>query len=53
MPDDDHGQGHAGADPDGKAITGKTFKAAGNAFGQSKEASKENTRRLLDNESGL
>lgn len=51
-PADDHGKGHAGVDPDGKAITDKTFEAAGKAFEQSKEQSKENTHNLLKQSSG-
>lgn len=47
-PNDDHGKGHMGVDPDGKAITEKTFQAAGKAFGMSKEESKENTHSLLN-----
>ena len=49
-PDDDHGKGHMGVDRDGKSITNKTFEAAGKAFGQSLEESKENTRELLEEE---
>jgi len=47
MPNDDHGKGHMGVDPDGKAITEKTFEAAGKAFDMSREESKENTHNLL------
>lgn len=47
MPDDDHGKGHAGVDPNGKAVTSKTFKAAGDAFGQDEETSKKNAHDLL------
>ncbi|MFZ7127858.1 MAG: hypothetical protein ACOWWM_17005 [Desulfobacterales bacterium] len=46
-PNDDHGKGHMGVDPDGKAITEKTFEAAGKAFGMSKEDSKKKTQSLL------
>lgn len=46
MPADDHGKGHAGVDPDGKAITEKTFEAAARAFGMSEKESKENTHSL-------
>jgi len=46
-PADDHGKGHAGVNPDGKAITDKTFKAAGEAFGQSAEEAKKNAQNLL------
>lgn len=47
MPDDDHGKGHAGVDPDGKAITNKTFKAVSDGFGMKDEESKTNTKELL------
>jgi hypothetical protein len=47
MPNDDHGKGHMGVDPDGKAITDKSFEAAGKAFNMSKDDSKENTHKLL------
>jgi hypothetical protein len=47
MPDDDHGKGHAGVDPGGKAITNKTFKEAGKAFDMEEKQSKENTHDLL------
>jgi len=46
-PKDDHGKGHAGVDPEGKAITDRTFAEAGNAFGMSVESSKKNTHDLL------
>ncbi|MGC8490816.1 MAG: hypothetical protein ACP5SH_03665 [Syntrophobacteraceae bacterium] len=46
-PDDDHGKGHAGMSPDGKAITTKTFEAAGTAFGVDAQQSKKNTHDLL------
>jgi hypothetical protein len=48
QPDDDHGKGHMGVDPNGKAITEKTFEAAGKAFEMSMEESKENTHDLLN-----
>lgn len=47
MPDDDMGQGHAGADPNGKSITNKTFKVAADSQGISEEESKKNTLELL------
>jgi len=47
MPNDDHGKGHMGVDPEGKAITEKTFEAAARAFDMSDEESKENTQKLL------
>jgi hypothetical protein len=50
LPNDDHGKGHAGIDPNGKAITEKTFEAAANAFQQTKQESKENTEELLKKE---
>jgi hypothetical protein len=46
-PDDDHGKGHAGVDPKGKAITTKTFSAAAQAFEMSEADSKKNTHDLL------
>jgi hypothetical protein len=46
-PKDDHGKGHMGVDPNGKAITEKTFASAGKAFGMSLEDSKANTHKLL------
>ncbi len=50
MPDEDHGKGHAGVDPDGKAITSKTFEAAGEAFNQGEMESKKNTFDLIEDE---
>jgi hypothetical protein len=47
LPDDDHGKGHAGVDPEGKAITTKTFQAAGEAFDMDEKSSKKNTHDLL------
>lgn len=44
---DDHGKGHMGVDPNGKAITDKSFAAAGKAFDQSAQESRDNTRTLL------
>jgi hypothetical protein len=49
-PDDDHGKGHAGVTPDGKAITSKTFEAAGKAFDMDATKSKKNTHELLNKE---
>lgn len=46
-PKDDHGKGHMGVDPNGKAITERTFESAGKAFEMSTEDSKENTHKLL------
>jgi hypothetical protein len=48
IPDDDHGKGHAGVDPEGKSITDKTFEATGKAFGLGAEESKKNTKDLLN-----
>jgi hypothetical protein len=50
MPDDDHGKGHAGVTPDGRAITNKTFEAAGKAFGMNAGEAKRNTEELLSKE---
>lgn len=47
QPNEDHGKGHMGVDPDGGAITEKSFEAAGKAFEMSTEDSKENTHKLL------
>lgn len=44
---DDHGKGHAGVDPIGKAITDKTFAEAGKAFKMDEKKSKKNTHDLL------
>jgi len=51
-PKDDHGKGHAGVDPNGKAITDKTFEAAAMAFQQSKEDSLEHTVELAKKKKG-
>ncbi len=45
--DDDHGKGHMGVDPNGKAITEKTFNAASKAFSMDLKESKDNTLDLL------
>ncbi|MGB3222927.1 MAG: hypothetical protein WBB23_09010 [Desulforhopalus sp.] len=45
---DDHGKGHMGVDPQGKAITDKSFAAAGREFEMDEKESKENTKKLLD-----
>ena len=50
MPNADHGRGHAGVDPDGKAITTKTFEAAGGAFNMSGKDSKKFAKELLISE---
>lgn len=47
-PDNDHGKGHAGVDPNGKAITARTFQAAAQAFGTSIQDAWENTDEILD-----
>ncbi|MFW5810899.1 MAG: hypothetical protein ACOCWY_04795, partial [Thermodesulfobacteriota bacterium] len=46
-PADDHGKGHMGVDQNGKAITDKSFEAAGKEFKMSEKESKENTKDLL------
>jgi hypothetical protein len=46
-PDDDHGKGHMGVDANGKAVTSRSFAAAGQAFGQDEQTSKKNTHDLL------
>jgi len=47
MTNDDHGKGHAGVDEGGKAITDKTFEAAGKAFDMDTTKAKENAHELL------
>lgn len=47
MPDNDMGKGHAGVDPQGKAITNKTFQAAAQAFGMAETEVKKNVSELL------
>jgi len=49
-PDDAMGKGDAGAQPEGRAITEKTFQAAAEAFGMTVEQAKENTYELLKKE---
>jgi len=49
-PEDDHGQGHMGVDPDGKAITDKSFEAASKAFGMNMDTSKQNTSDLIESQ---
>jgi hypothetical protein len=46
-PKDDHGKGHMGVDPQGKAITDKTFEAVGKAFQMNIEDTKRNTAELI------
>ena len=48
--EDDHGKGHMGVDPEGKAITTKSFEAAGRAFEMSTKESKQKTMDLLKKE---
>ena len=47
---DDHGMGHMGVDPNGKAITEKTFEAASKAFQMDLVSSEKNTFDLLKKE---
>lgn len=47
VPDDDMGQGNAGADPNGKSITNKTFQVAAESMGMSEEEAKQETLKLL------
>lgn len=47
LPDNDMGKGHAGVDPNGKAITTKTFEAAAKAFDESTQKAMENTMELI------
>jgi hypothetical protein len=46
-PEDDHGKGHMGVDPDGKAITSKTFAEAAKGFKQEVEEAKRFTHDQL------
>ena len=48
MPDNDMGKGNAGVDPDGKAITRATFKAAAEAFGTTEKEAMENAKELIE-----
>jgi hypothetical protein len=50
VPNDDHGKGHMGVDPDGKAITDKSFEAASKAFQMSSQESKKNAHELIEKE---
>ncbi len=52
LPKDDMGHGHAGADPNGKSITDKTFEEAAKAFGMSKEEAMRNTMELIKKQLG-
>ena len=52
LPNDDMGQGNAGAEPDGKSITNKTFEVAAESQGMSVEQAKKETLRLLKKELG-
>lgn len=47
MPENPMGAGHAGAEPDGKSITSKTFDEAGKAMKESTHESKQNALDLL------
>ncbi len=48
MPDNPMGVGHAGAEPDGKSITTKTFEEASKSMEQSTHQAKMNARSLLE-----
>lgn len=50
MPGDAMGQGDAGAEPNGKSITNKTFEQAAKSQGMSIEDAKKNTYELLKKE---
>jgi hypothetical protein len=52
MADNDMGKGNAGADPEGKAITDKTFEEAAKAFGMTKEEAMKNTLELIQQQLG-
>lgn len=47
MPDDDMGQGSAGADPSGKSITNKTFDEAAKSQGMTSDDAKKEALKLL------
>lgn len=47
MPALDHGRGHAGVDPGGRAITTRSFQAAAEAFNMSSEKSKKHAHKAL------
>ncbi len=47
MPDNPMGAGHAGAEPEGKSITNKTFDEAGKSMEQTTDESKKNALDLL------
>lgn len=47
MPDNPMGKGHAGAEPEGKSITSRSFVEAGKSMGQMPEESKHNALSLL------
>jgi len=48
MPDNPMGVGHAGAEPDGKSITNKTFEEASKSMEQSTDQAKKNALNLLE-----
>ena len=50
MADDDMGQGHAGVDQGGKAITNKTFEEAAKSQNMGIDEAKKNTFELLQKE---
>jgi len=47
MPDTPMGVGHAGAEPEGKSITNKTFAEAGKSMEETPDESKRNALDLL------
>jgi hypothetical protein len=47
MPDNPMGMGHAGAEPEGKSITNKTFEEAGKSMEQSTDEARRNALDLL------
>jgi hypothetical protein len=49
-PQDDHGKGHMGVDPGGKAITDKTIETACRGFQMDTGDCKQNMRDLLQSE---
>lgn len=47
MPDDDMGKGHMAVDPEGKAITTKTFQTLAQKTGMTEDQVKKNVHNLL------
>jgi hypothetical protein len=52
-PNDDHDMGHMGVDPQGKAITDKSFEAVGKAFNMQIDESKKNICDLISKKESI